>query len=211
MYMILSHPRSMSTLAGAYFDNYVGEVFESMVFKKRTDFFPDHAEIFVSDRKEFDRLYIEHLWASVPMTGAFKVHYHQIKNWDIAKDLVKAWNPTVIAIERRDKFAAILSGLLAMRRGFTKDSEVACEPFEVTREEFAGWYQIVVEDFHKACDVYRAGVILQGEYLQEGMTVLGRRRLSVTYPAEQKSLDHLGLIVNLKQCGEWWKAKVTTQ
>jgi len=204
MYMILSHPRSMSTLAGSYFQNYVGEVFESMVFKKRTDFFPDHAELFTSNRAEFDRLYVEHLWATVPMTGAFKVHYHQIKKWDVAKELIKAWNPTVIAIERRDKLAAILSGILAMRRGFTKDSEVECAPFEVTRDEFAGWYEIVVNDFAIACDVYKAGVVLQGEYLHEGMTVLGRRRLSVTYPAEQRSLEHTSLIVNLKQCREWW-------
>jgi hypothetical protein len=193
---------------------YESELFEKLIFINGK-FFQDEemAELFTTSPQIAKDLYINYLrqkYKDIDMT--FKVHFCQIENWPAAQALIEEWNPSIIAIQREDKFAAIKSLAIATRRGYFFKSEKPIKPFIVDQNEFDRWYHIICECWELGIKKYNPAITIIGEKAKDAIIELKVDREFAggdevkPQNSQQVAKD---LILNLEEIEKWfsWKNK----
>lgn len=204
--MILSHPRSMSTVFASHFPDYRGEVFEQRLLKS-SSFYGKHPDLYEQDIHEFMVQYLEDFRNSIGPTTTFKVHYHQLLKWRDAASLVDTLNLDVIAIERLDRFAALKSFFIGLRKGFYKTVEKQIEPFHVSRSEFDACREIMCERYQEGLEKFKPGIVVHGEYWEKSIKLLGLPT-KTDLPEKQNSAQSENLILNLSEVEQWWQQRM---
>lgn len=214
--MILAHPRSRSNLLGSAYPNYLNEVF-TPGWIETTQFYKENRALLLKGKdydSPFVRKYIQHLRDTLKpdMDFTFKVHYCGIKDWIEAQELIEYWNPgQIIACQRTNKKASVLSVLLADKHGYTSFHHLPQLPFRVTKEQFDYGFERCVTDWYAGLKVYTptewfeydtipAHICAKFKWDQQRYQAF----LDECKYKNQKSDDRLNKIINLEQVNQWW-------
>ncbi len=139
--MILAHPRSRSTQVLNCFKNNLGEIFNLHIVNPESyelGSYLDPDPLFVISKKPWVKNYINYIFDKIEAESecAFKVFYEHIIFNNEIQNRLQTLSLTTIYIKRVDELAAIKSLLVAVKRGFTKETEQKTTPFYTSPAAF---------------------------------------------------------------------------
>lgn len=141
--IIYGHPRSRSTLICSHINGFpnetfaLGKVTENLELDWSQNF--DTRESLYTGRAG---LYLEKIRNNPP--NIFKLFGNHLHNWPEAFNFIKNLNYTAIRIYRKNRFDAIISGLIGVKRGQTSARQIEVPPFDVTLQQFVQAFNIIV-------------------------------------------------------------------
>ena len=207
--IIYGHPRSRSNLVCSYIEGFPTEVFHLSRVNANAEIEWD---------KNFDprqnvqsgiaEKYLSKIQKNPP--SVFKLFGCHLEMWPECFDYIKGLDYKVLRIYRRDKLDAILSFLVARKRGWTSFSQNEIFPFRVDEMDFSIAFKMIVTDdlkwekkfnFHAEIeynDVQKA--IESGDLREFGV---GRQQMRPL--RNQNSIEAARiLILNKKEVEEWY-------